>query len=59
MENIIKTETKTKNGIKYTTHYVDRPFRQGDPMSRSTGGVVNGVSKTTEIIQYVYNRDSE
>jgi hypothetical protein len=58
MEDIIETKTKTKtkikDGIKYTTHYVNRPIRQGDTLGGSIGMMINGVSKTTEIIRYVY-----
>jgi len=54
--SIIETKTEIKDGIKYTTHYVDRPIREGDPMGGPVGMVVNGISKTTEIIQYVYKQ---
>lgn len=54
MKDIIGTKTEIREGIKYTTHYVDRPIRQGDPHGGPVGTVINGVSKTTEIIQYVY-----
>ncbi len=54
MEDIIETKKEFKEGIKYTTHYVNRPIKQGDPQGGSVGEVVNGISKTTEIIKYVY-----
>lgn len=54
MENIIETKIEVKNGIKYTTHYVDKPFEQGDLMGASKGTSLNGVSTTTEIIRYTY-----
>jgi len=54
MEDIIETKTEIKDGIKYTTHYINRPIRQGDPLGGPVGTMINGVSKTTEIIRYVY-----
>ncbi len=54
MEDIIETKTEIKDGIKYTTHYVNRPIKQGDSQGSSVGTMINGVSKTTEIIRYVY-----
>jgi hypothetical protein len=57
MEDIIETKTEIKDGIKYTTHYVNRPIRQGDPLGGPVGTMINGVSKTTEIIRYVYKEE--
>ena len=54
MEDLYKTVTEIKDGIKHTTHYVNRPIQQGDPQGGSTGTLVEGVSTTTEIIKYVY-----
>lgn len=56
---IEKTETEVRDGIKYTTHYVDRSIKQGDPQGGPVGVCVNGVSKTTEIINYVYKAKPE
>ncbi len=50
----ITTKTEVKDGIKYTTHYVNRPIKQGDPMGGPVGSMENGVSKIMEIIKYVY-----
>jgi hypothetical protein len=54
MEDIIETKTEIKDGIKYTTHYVNRPIKQGDPHGGSVGIMTNDVETTTEIIKYVY-----
>ena len=53
-KDIIETITKFHNNIKYTTHYVNRPIRQGDPQGGSIGSCINGTYTTTEIITYVY-----
>jgi len=49
---ITKTETEVKNGIKYTTHYVNRPIEEGDPQGGAVG--VCSINTITEIINYVY-----
>ncbi len=54
MEDIIETKTEIKDGIKYTTYYVNRPIKQGDSQGGSVGAIINGVNKTTEIIRYIY-----
>jgi archaellum component FlaC len=51
---IIKTISEMKEGIKYTTHYVNRPIRQGDSQVQSIGTTINGVDKTIEIIKWEY-----
>lgn len=57
---ITKTEEKVgENGVKYVTHFVGRPIQPGDPMGGSYGTSVNGVSKTTEVINYVYASSQE
>jgi hypothetical protein len=53
-EFITETKTEIKDGVKHTTHFVNRPIRQGDPQCSSTGSCINGINKTTEIINYVY-----
>ena len=50
----MKVTTELKNGVKYTTHYVDRPIKEGDPMGGPIGETINGVNKIIEIIRYVY-----
>ena len=58
MEEFIKeTKTEIKNGIKYTTHYVDRPIKPGDPHGGSYGMMIDGVNKTTEIVNYIYKNN--
>ena len=49
-EFITETKTVIKNGVKYTTHFVNRPIRQGDTQGGSVGTCINGINKTTEII---------
>lgn len=53
-EEIERTVVKERNGIKYTTHYINRPIRKGDSYGVSIGTMINGVSKTTECIFYKY-----
>lgn len=53
-EFITETKTEIKDGVQYTTHFVNRPIRQGDPQGGSIGACINGIEKTTEIINYVY-----
>lgn len=53
-DDVISTETKLIEGIKHTTHYVNRPIRQGDPQGGSFGSTINGVEKIIEIIKYEY-----
>lgn len=55
---IFETKTETYDGIKYTTHYVNRPIRQGDPQGGSIGLCVDGINKTIEIITYVYKENN-
>ncbi len=60
MEDIIKTETEIRGELKYTTHWVDRPIRPGDPTVNALGTMsVEGDSKTTEVIKYVYKSTQE
>jgi hypothetical protein len=54
MNDIIETKVEFKAGIKYVTHFVNRPIRQGDPHGGATGMCVNGVNTTTEITNYIY-----
>jgi hypothetical protein len=55
MTDIIETKSEVRNGIKYTTHYVNRSIRQGDPHGNSLGYTTpEGKQITTEIINYVY-----
>ena len=54
MESVKEFITEIKNGVKYTTHFVNRPIRQGDTQGGSVGTCINGINKTTEIINYVY-----
>lgn len=57
-EYITKTETEMKNGVKHTTHFVNRPIRPGDPHGGEVGACVYGVNVTIEIINYVYNNQT-
>lgn len=50
----LKTVVEFKDGMKYTTHYIDRPIRRGDSVSGAIGSLINGVETITEIIKYVY-----
>jgi len=59
MKDIYKTETEEVNGIKYTTHYVNRPIRQGDPQGGSQGICTNGVDSTVEVTRYIYQSPVE
>ena len=52
----IVTKTEIKNGIKYTTHYIDRPIKSGDPYGGTIGVEDKGVSKTIEVINYIYKK---
>ena len=52
---IIKTESEIRNGIKYTTHYINRAIRQGDPSGNAKGySSPDHKDVTTEIVKYVY-----
>lgn len=53
-EFITKTKVEIRQGIKYTTHYVNRPIKVGDPQGGSIGTCINGIDKTTEVILYEY-----
>lgn len=53
-EFITETKTEVKDGVKCTTHFVNRPIRQGDPQGGSIGSCINGTYKTIEIINYIY-----
>lgn len=54
MQDIIKTKSEIKNGIKYTTHYVNRSIRQGDSLGSAYGISSPNGTITTEIVNYVY-----
>ena len=53
-EEIVKTETKIKNGIEYVYYHINRPARPGDPMGGSQGTVIDGKIATTKVEFYVY-----
>ena len=57
-EFITETKTEIKDGVKHTTHFVNRPIKGGDPQCSSIGACINGINKTTEIINYVYQSRS-
>ncbi len=50
----METKTEIKDGVKYTTHYVNRPIKPGDPQGGPVGSRVNGIDKIIEIIKYIY-----
>lgn len=54
-----KTVVEIKDGMKYTTHYIDRPIRQGDSVGGAMGSLINGVETITEIVKYVYKTSEE
>jgi hypothetical protein len=49
----LKTE-EVINGIKYTTHYIGKPIKPGDPIGSSIGACVNGINTPLEVINYIY-----
>lgn len=51
--------TETRDGINYTTHYVNRPVKPGDPLGGSYGTVIGGKQVTTDCIRYEYTRHEE
>ena len=55
MTTEIEEKVEFKNGIKYTTYFVDRPIKIGDPEGYSKGENINGIQRTTEVVYYVYN----
>lgn len=55
----MRTEVEERDGIKYVTHYIDRPIRQGDKQGESKGVTIDGRSMTTEIVRYIYNKEVE
>ena len=55
MKDVIETKTEIKDGIKYTTHYMNRHIRVGDTQCSSFGYTTpHGLNVTTEIVKYVY-----
>ena len=53
-EFITKTTKEIKDNVEYITHYVNRPIQIGDPQGGPIGECVNGISKITKIIKYIY-----
>lgn len=56
---ITHTEIEVKDGVTYTTHYVNRPIMQGDPHGGTKGIRVNGIDKIIEIEKYIYTLINE
>ena len=53
-EYLEKTTVEVKNDIIYTTYYINRPIKQGDPQGGSMGCCKDGKDITTDIINYIY-----
>ena len=54
----IRVVEENRNGVKYITHYVNRPIKNGDIMAIPEGVCGMGMNNIERAVEYVYKESN-